>query len=113
MTQPAALIKLSFVMIVTLAGASCARAMSDVRVTPLNRPPVRAALVAQPSAQEPSASNAPLAMDLSAYMVSEPAHVDVRMRIGPDARSRWVTVAWWSADGVGGSQGPRSPVRNG
>lgn len=94
------------------ASASCARTASDVHLmTPL-RPPVGARLVPQPW----QSGEAALKMDLSAYLVNEPAMVDVRMRVEPDQRSRSLTVEWWTPDGTGGShlislEGERAPVR--
>lgn len=44
-----------------------------------------------------------LRLDLSAYYVNEPAQIDARMRVQPDARSRSLTIEWWTEDGVGGS----------
>ena len=53
---------------------------------------------------------------MSTYMVTEPGHVVVRLRVEPDPRSRALTLEWWSADEVGGShlitlEGDRAPIR--
>jgi hypothetical protein len=45
----------------------------------------------------------PLSLSLSATLAPAPAQVTARIRVEPDARSRSLSVEWWSEDGVGGS----------
>lgn len=45
----------------------------------------------------------PLTMTLSTHVATEPAQVFVRVRVEPDARSRELSIEWWSQEGVGGS----------
>lgn len=45
----------------------------------------------------------PLTMTLSTHVATEPAQVSVRVRVEPDARSRELSIEWWSQEGVGGS----------
>lgn len=99
-------------VVLSVATASCARAAADVHLTTAFRPPVGARLIAQPKQPDDQA----LRMDLSDYLVNEPAMIDVRMRVEPDERSRSLTVEWWTPDGVGGShlislEGERAPIR--
>lgn len=44
----------------------------------------------------------PLTLALSATIVPAPAQVTARISVQPDARSRSLTVEWWSQDGAGG-----------
>ena len=58
-----------------------------------------------------------LTMSLSANLAPEPGQVSVRMRVEPDARSRQLSVEWWTQDGVGGShiitlEGDRAATRH-
>ena len=64
-----------------------------------------------------SGRSEPLTIQVSPTIVPAPAHVSVRMRIEPDARSRALSIEWWSGDGSGGShlitlQGERSATRH-
>jgi hypothetical protein len=57
-----------------------------------------------------------LSVSLSANLAPEPAQVNVRVRIEPDPRSRFLMLEWWSEDGIGGSrlitlEGDRSATR--
>ena len=45
----------------------------------------------------------PLTMTLSTHVATEPAQVWVRVRVEPDARSRELSIEWWSQEGIGGS----------
>ena len=45
----------------------------------------------------------PLTMTLSTHVAQEPAQVFVRVRVEPDARSRELSIEWWSQEGIGGS----------
>jgi hypothetical protein len=45
----------------------------------------------------------PLTMTLSTHVATEPAQVFVRVRVEPDARSRELSIEWWSQEGIGGS----------
>ena len=85
-------------ILTTLTTAACATAAPGLSVDGL-RAPVGARLVPQPLLPaDPS-----LRFDVSAYYVNEPGHVEARVRLEPDARSRSVTIEWWSDDGAGGS----------
>ena len=48
---------------------------------------------------------APLTLALSTNVAPAPAQVTARISVEPDARSRSLTVEWWSEDGAGGSHG--------
>src|ERR1043166_7576315 len=50
-----------------------------------------------------------LSVSLSANLAPEPAQVNVRVRIEPDPRSRFLMLEWWSEDGIGGA----GPLRSG
>jgi hypothetical protein len=63
------------------------------------RTPVGARLLPLPLiASDPS-----LKLDVSAYYVSEPGHIEAKVRVEPDSRGRSVTIEWWTDEGVGGS----------
>lgn len=50
-----------------------------------------------------STARAPLTLKLSSTLAPAPAQVTARISVEPDARSRSLTVEWWSLEGAGGS----------
>ncbi|MEQ1757249.1 MAG: hypothetical protein ABL986_02950 [Vicinamibacterales bacterium] len=56
-------------------------------------------------AQDKAVKRAPLTLALSTNVAPAPAQVTARISVEPDARSRSLTVEWWSEDGAGGSHG--------
>lgn len=96
-----------------LAATGCASTSANLTLAAAHGPPVGAALVPQPR----MSTDPVLKLDLSAYYVSEPAQVTARLRVEPDARSRSLTIEWWTEDGVGGShlialEGDRAAIRH-
>src|SRR4051812_35982622 len=86
-------------ILTALTTSACASVSPGLAVDPGHRAPVGARLVPQPiTPNDPS-----LKLELSAYFVNEPAQIEARIRVEPDARSRSVTIEWWTEDGVGGS----------
>lgn len=73
-------------------------------------------LACAPSAA--TASDTPgeaLSIRIATRLAAEPAQVLVRTRVEPDARSRDLTIEWWTAEGFGGShlislQGKRAAI---
>jgi hypothetical protein len=55
------------------------------------------------SAEQKPQTRAPLTLKLSTTLAPAPAQVTARISVEPDARSRALTVEWWSEDGAGGS----------
>jgi hypothetical protein len=55
------------------------------------------------AADKVAPKRAPLTLSLSTNVAPAPAQVTARVRLEPDARSRSLTIEWWSVDGAGGS----------
>ncbi len=58
---------------------------------------------AEPKTVDTKSSRAPLTLKLSTTLAPAPAQVTARISVEPDARSRSLTVEWWSREGAGGS----------
>ena len=64
---------------------------------------VLAAVVAITPARAIARAADPLAIVVATRIAPEPAEVLVRTRVEPDARSRELTIEWWTPEGFGGS----------
>ena len=93
----------SHLAIIVLAAttASCATALSDAHVS---ADTAGGALGRAPRAVRAARVSEPLTIRMSHYMLNEPAQVTAFVRVEPDARSRSLTIEWWTTDDlVGGS----------
>ena len=57
----------------------------------------------EPAAKAPRASNDPLTVEVWPRVAVERGGAFIRTRVQPDARSRALTIEWWTPDFVGGS----------
>lgn len=89
------------ILLLAVTTASCATALSDVHVS---ADPSIGVLPRTAHVVRAAAAREPLTISVSHHVINEPAQVTAFVRVEPDARSRSLTIEWWTMDDlVGGS----------
>lgn len=93
-------LKPAFILLATYS-ASCATALPDAN---LSVDPAIGALTRTPHVARVVKAREPLTVSVSHHVINEPAQVTAYVRVEPDARSRSLSIEWWTMDDlVGGS----------
>lgn len=93
-------LKPALVLLATYS-AACATALPDANI---GANPSMAVLSRAPIVTRAARGKEPLTISLSHHVINEPAQVTAFVRVEPDARSRSLSIEWWTTDDlVGGS----------
>jgi len=89
------------IILIAATTAACAPSLSAVSVS---ADPSIGVLARAPHVVRAAAAREPLTISVSHHVINEPAQVTAFIRVEPDARSRSLTIEWWTMDDrVGGS----------